>query len=70
MSRSDRWGVTKGDEELKQKVESTTKEEVDRLVKMQMEKKSGRVQSLASRLLALLLWSNIQCELSMKYNVS
>ena len=44
MSRSNRWGVTKGDEELKQKVESTTKEEVDKLVKMQMEKKSGSAE--------------------------
>ena len=37
-------GVTKGDAELKQKVESTTKEEVDKLVKMQMEKKSGSAE--------------------------
>merc|ERR1712183_651433 len=44
MSSSDRWGVTKGDEALKQKVESTTKEEVDKLVKMQMEKKGLSVE--------------------------
>ena len=44
MSRSDRWGVTKGDAELKQKVESTTKEEVDKPGKMQMEKKSGSAE--------------------------
>jgi len=44
MSKSDRWGVTKGDEELKQKVESTTKEEVDKLVKIQAEKKGDMVE--------------------------
>jgi len=43
LSYSDRWGVTKGDEQLLQKVESTTNEEVEELVKVQMEKRGDGI---------------------------